>query len=207
MLMEPCALSATPWNADSFQEYLIFSSGTENCEFSAPEPRFSQIPPLGRPGDAPGRLRSGHGPACTGFAAQQHSPLLCNYPELPATREPFREIFSRRRLPFGRSVTLRAASPVFTPRRPNAERLCRHMIAARGRENHTQSYMLRGEQAPIMREFVMLSAAPGSLAHRAWSAGARRPRPERSTAADRLPTVLLQPASTPPEDTPDSISR
>ncbi len=76
--------------------------------------------------------------------------LLCNYPRAAGHTKPFHEIFSRRRSPLERSVTLRAApySPVFAPRRPDAERLCRR--AARGRENHPQSYMLRGERAPIM---------------------------------------------------------
>ena len=75
--------------------------------------------------------------------------LLCNYPRTAGHTKPFREIFSRRRSPLERSVTPRAApySPIFAPRRPNAERLCRRM--ARGRENHPQSYMLRA-RAPIM---------------------------------------------------------
>ena len=78
------------------------------------------------------------------------TPIYRPYKPVPRIEDFFAAALAVRE--FG-SVTLRAAlySPVFAPRPPNAERLCRHMTAARGRENHAQSYMLRGEQAPIMR--------------------------------------------------------
>ncbi len=88
-------------------------------------------------------------------------PLLCNYPEPQAitTRSANRRFFAAVLAvrAFG-SVTLRAApySPVFTPRRPNAERLCRR--AARRQQDHQLHATGRAgtDHESLVREFRFL---------------------------------------------------
>ena len=92
----------------------------------------------------------------------QNLVLCCATNRSAGRTKPFREskIFSRRRSPFKELAAL-SYSPVFTPRRPNAERLFRRMIAARGRVNHTRSYMLRGEEALVMRDCLQIATLNG----------------------------------------------